>query len=153
MFIFFLIKFLVQNFILIGLILLLSIVWAKVEKFLNDTLLKGVSIKVRNMVILIFVILIETFIIFVISVTWGFSLIDTLFVGSLIILSYVWLVPYFVNYQQNVAKIADRHFSGDIDIGEVEVYQTKFTPFSLGSTLFSIVGIIINVCYYYKYFL
>lgn len=91
--------------------MLLSIVWAKVEKFLNDTLLKGVSIKVRNMVILIFVILIETFIIFVISVTWGFSLIDTLFVGSLIILSYVWLVPYFVNYQQNVAKIADRHFS------------------------------------------
>ncbi|MED0982698.1 hypothetical protein [Bacillus paramycoides] len=152
MYIFILFKALVQ-LILIGLILLLSIIWVKIETFLNDTLFKGVSKKVRNSITMIFVILIESFIIFVISLNWGLSFIDTLFVGSFIILSYIWLVPYFVNHQQNVAKIDDKHFSGNVDIGEVEVYQAKFTPFSLGSTFFSIIGIIINVCYYYKYFL
>ncbi|PEY30820.1 hypothetical protein CN354_23910 [Bacillus cereus] len=152
MFIFVLFKVLV-NFVLIGLILFLSITWTKIELFLNETLFKGVSKKVRNIITMAFVILIELMIIFIISLNWNISFIDALFVGSLVLLCYVWLVPYFVNYQQNIANVTDKHFSGGVEIGGVKVYRVKFSAFNLGSILFSVVGIIINICFYYKYFL
>ena len=152
MFIFVLFKVLV-NFVLIGLILFLSITWTKIELFLNETLFKGVSKKVRNIITMAFVILIELMIIFIISLNWNISFIDALFVGSLVLLCYVWLVPYSVHYRQNIAKVNDKHFSGGVEIDEVTVYRVKFSAFSLGSILFSVVGIIINICFYYKYFL
>ncbi|WP_080495046.1 hypothetical protein [Bacillus cereus] len=141
------------NVILIGLILWLSIASTKIETFLNNNLFIRISKKIRNIIIMIFVMLIEIVALFIISLNWKVSFIDALFIGSCVLLSYIWLVPYFVNYQQNIARVTDKHFSGNVDLGEVKVYQAKFTPFSLGSTLLSIIGIIINICYYYKYFL
>lgn len=152
MFIFMLFKALVSIF-LVSLIVLISVIWTKIEIFLNDTLFKGVSKKVRYTITMIIVMLIELIIIVIISLNWSISIVDTLFFGSIILLCYVWLVPYFVNYQENVAKITDKHFSGGVELGEVKLYQAKISAFSLGSILFSLVGIIINICYYYKYFL
>ncbi|EJR50949.1 hypothetical protein IIO_06382 [Bacillus cereus VD115] len=141
------------NIILTGLILSLSIVSKKIEIFFNNNLFKRTSKKIRNIITIIFVMLIEIVVLFIISLNWKVSFIDALFIGSCVLLSYVWLVPYFVNYQQNIARVTDKHFSGNVDLGEIKVYRAKLTPFSLGSTLLSIIGIIINICYYYEYFL
>ena len=47
----------------------------------------------------------------------------------------------------------DKHFSGGVDLGEIQVHRAKLSAFNLGSIVFSIVGIIIPICYYFKYFL
>ncbi|MEI4619935.1 hypothetical protein [Bacillus cereus] len=143
----------VLNFLLIGLIVLLSITWTKIERFLNETLLKGVSKKAKNLMQMVFVVLIELMIICIISFNWSISFLDALFVGSLVLLCYVWLVPYSIHYRQNIARVTDKHFSGGVELGEVTPYRMNFSAFNLASLGFSVIGIIVNVCYYYKYFL
>ncbi len=141
------------SFILLGLILLLSILWVKIEKILNDTLFKTLPKKVKNIIIILFVILIELTIIFIVSLNWSVPFIDALFIGSLVLLCYIWLVPYFVNYQENIAKVTDKYFNAGVEIGEIKTFQMKISTFSLGSILFAVVGIIVTICCYYKYFL
>ncbi|MDA2141248.1 hypothetical protein PDN64_24510 [Bacillus cereus group sp. Bc256] len=126
------------SFILLGLILLLSILWVKIEKILNDTLFKTLPKKVKNIIIILFVILIELTIIFIVSLNWSVPFIDALFIGSLVLLCYIWLVPYFVNYQENIAKVTDKYFNAGVEIGEIKTFQMKISTFSLGSILFAV---------------
>ncbi|WIG44920.1 hypothetical protein [Bacillus toyonensis] len=148
----FLIKALLSIF-LISLIVLISVIWTKVEKTLDETVFKNVSEKFRYVVTVIIVMVVEFVLIVITSFNWKASIIDTLFFGSIILFCCIWLIPYFVNQQQNVAKVMDKHFSGGIDLGEIQVHRTKLSAFNLGSIVFSIVGIIIPICYYFKYFL
>ncbi|PFY31099.1 hypothetical protein COL48_18590 [Bacillus toyonensis] len=137
----------------ISLIVLISIIWAKIENILDNTVFKNVSEKSRYTVTMITVIVVEFAIIVIISFNWGSSIIDTLFFGSIILFCCIWLIPYFVTQQQNVAKVMDKHFSGGVNLGEVQVHRAKLSAFNLGSIVFSIVGIIVPICYYFKYFL
>ena len=36
----------------------------------------------------------------------------------------------------------DKHFSGGVDLGEIQVHRAKLSAFNLGSIVFSIVGIL-----------
>ncbi|MBY7135708.1 hypothetical protein ILS70_22110 [Bacillus sp. 12RED03] len=148
----FLIKALLSIF-LISLIVLISVIWTKIEKILDDTVFKNVSKKTKYVITMIIVMVGEFVLIVVTSLNWRASIIDTLFFGSIILFCCIWLIPYFVNQQQNVAKVMDKHFSGGVDLGEIQVHLTKLSAFNLGSIVFSIVGIIIPICYYFKYFL
>lgn len=152
MFEYFLVKALLSIF-LISLIVLISVIWTKIEKFMDDTVFKNVSKKVRYVITMITVMVVEFIIIVITALNWRASIIDTLFFGSIILFCCVWLIPYFVNHQQNVAKVMDKHFSGGVELGEVQVYREKLSAFNLGSIVFSIVGIIITICYYFKYFI
>ena len=100
-----------------------------------------------------FTILSESIVLLVISMSWSISFIDTFFTVSLLLLCYIWLLPYFVNYQRNIASVSDKHFSGGVEVGKISVFQVKFPPFILGSMIFSITGIILTICYYHQYFL
>ena len=145
MFEFLLIKVLFTIFF-ISLIVLISIIWAKIEKFLDDTVFR----KSRYTVTMIIVMVFEFALIVITSFNWGSSIIDTLFFGSIILFCCIW--SYFVTQQQNVAKVMDKHFSGGVNLGEVQVHRAKLSAFNLGSIVFSIVGIIVPICYYFKYF-
>ncbi|HDR8522565.1 TPA: hypothetical protein QC471_004515 [Bacillus toyonensis] len=148
----FLIKALLSIF-LISLVVLISVIWTKIEKILDDTVFKNVSKKTKYVITMIIVMVGEFVLIVVTSLNWRASIIETLFFGSIILFCCIWLIPYFVNQQQNVAKVMDKHFSGGVDLGEIQVHRTKLSAFNLGSIVFSIVGIIIPICYYFKYFL
>lgn len=148
----FLIKALLSIF-LISLIVLISVIWTKIEKTLDNTVFKNVSKKTKYIITMMFVMVGEFVLIVITSFNWRASIIDTLFFGSIILFCCIWLIPYFVNQQQNVAKVMDKHFSGGVDLGEIQVHRAKLSAFNLGSIVFSIVGIFIPICYYFKYFL
>ncbi len=148
----FLIKALLSIF-LISLIVLISVIWTKIEKTLDNTVFKNVSKKTKYIITMILVMVGEFVLIVITSFNWRASIIDTLFFGSIILFCCIWLIPYFVNQQQNVAKVMDKHFSGGVDLGEIQVHRAKLSAFNLGSIVFSIVGIFIPICYYFKYFL
>lgn len=148
----FLIKALLSIF-LISLIVLISVIWTKIEKILDDTVFKNVSKKTKYVITMIIVMVGEFVLVVITSLNWKASIIDTLFFGSIILFCCIWLIPYFVNQQQNVAKVMDKHFSGGVDLGEIQVHRAKLSAFNLGSIVFSIAGIIIPICYYFKYFL
>lgn len=148
----FLIKALLSIF-LISLIVLISVIWTKIEKTLDNTVFKNISKKTKYIITMILVMVGEFVLIVITSFNWRASIIDTLFFGSIILFCCIWLIPYFVNQQQNVAKVMDKHFSGGVDLGEIQVHRAKLSAFNLGSIVFSIVGIFIPICYYFKYFL
>lgn len=141
------------NLVFLGGIILAIITWDKTEKFLDLTLFKNTTKKVKNMTIIGFTIFLELIILLVFSLSWRISFIDTLFTTSLLLLCSIWLIPFFTNYQRNLASVSDKHFSGGVEVGKIKVFQFTFTPFILGSIIFSISGIIITSCYYYQYFL
>lgn len=74
----FLIKALLSIF-LISLIVLISVIWTKIEKILDDTVFKNVSKKTKYVITMIIVMVGEFVLIVVTSLNWRASIIDTLF--------------------------------------------------------------------------
>ncbi|TKI89135.1 hypothetical protein FC695_36490, partial [Bacillus cereus] len=70
---------------LISLIVLISVIWTKIEKIMDETVFKNVSEKTRYIVTMIIVMVGEFVLIVITSLNWKASIIDTLFFGSIIL--------------------------------------------------------------------
>ncbi len=64
---------------LISLIVLISLIWTKIEKILDETVFKNVSEKSRYVVTMVIVMVGEFVLIVITSLNWRASIIDTLF--------------------------------------------------------------------------
>ncbi len=64
---------------LISLIVLISVIWTKIEKIMDETVFKNVSEKTRYVVTMIIVMVGEFVLIVITSLNWKASIIDTLF--------------------------------------------------------------------------
>ena len=64
---------------LISLIVLISVIWTKIEKIMDETVFKNVSEKTRYVLTMIIVMVGEFVLIVITSLNWKASIIDTLF--------------------------------------------------------------------------
>jgi hypothetical protein len=127
-------------------------VWPRIERKLDQTLLKNTSRPMRYIVIAIVIIALELLLVTLISVTGKLNLVDTIFVCSMLLLCLIWLTPLFNQQRRNQQNVKDRLYSGaGIDM-KVEAFHMRFTPFVMGSTGFAVIGLITAFVHYRTYF-
>ncbi|MEH6889997.1 hypothetical protein V7024_09805 [Bacillus sp. JJ864] len=147
-----LIQFLV-TLIFVCCIFFLAFAWDKTEQLLNTTIFKNFSEKWRKVILTVMTILFELLVIWRFSISFKVSTLESLVMGSILLLCCIWLIPYFITIQRNNAKIADKYHSGGVDLGLVAVFRLSFNPPVLGTIILSTVSIAIGIFYYLPYFL
>ncbi|ENQ3104632.1 hypothetical protein SAMN04488168_101268 [Bacillus sp. 491mf] len=147
-----LLKFLV-TLIFVCCLFLLAFAWDKTEQFLNATIFKKFSAKWRKILLTAITILFELLVIWRFSIFFKVSVLESLVMGSILLLCCVWLIPYFVTIQRNNAKIADKYYSGGVDLGSVTVFRLSLNPLVFGTIILSTASIGIGIFYYLPYFL
>ncbi|WP_242222036.1 hypothetical protein [Bacillus cereus group sp. BfR-BA-01380] len=139
--------------ILVCCLFLLAFALDKTEQFLNATIFKKFSEKWRKIILTAMTILFELLVIWRFSISFKVSALESLVMGSILLLCCIWLIPYFVMIQRNNAKIADKYHSGGVDLGSVTVFRLTLNPLVLGTIILSTVSIGIGIFYYSPYFL
>ncbi|MFI8706429.1 hypothetical protein ACIGHG_04945 [Bacillus sp. NPDC077411] len=134
-------------------IFFLAFAWDKTEQFLNTTILKKVSKRWRNVILTTMTILFELLVIWRFSISFKVSALESLVMGSILLLCCIWLIPYFVTIQRNNARISDKYHSGGVELGSVAVFRLSLNPPVLGTIILSTVSIGVGIFYYLPYFL
>ncbi|GGE79906.1 hypothetical protein [Priestia taiwanensis] len=133
---------------IIGLVIFLPLVWTRIERRLDQTLLKGASSFVRMSILAVVIIILEGILVGLIVSISKWNVVDTFFVSSMLLLCFVWLTPLFNQQRKNRQNANDRlHSGGGIDM-RIEAFHMRFTPFVIGSTGFAIVSLLATVLYY-----
>lgn len=95
---------------------------------------------------------IEAILLSLASVIIGWALIDTLFLGSLVIFGSVWLFQLYTNQTTNELNA---HIKGwnRLDNDGLKPFRFKISPITLGLLLFTLVSFFIAILSYYPYFI
>ncbi|WP_002150170.1 hypothetical protein [Bacillus cereus] len=144
---------LLLNLLFVGMSLSIALLWTKIEKYLNKTIFKNINKNLKVVILTFATILLELIVILQVSTYFQGPVIDSFFVGSLLLLCCVWLHPYLMVADQNISKVEEKYFSGGVDLGPIKVFRPTFTPFNIGTLILSTVSIIASVVYYLPYFL
>lgn len=95
---------------------------------------------------------IETLSLWLVSLFFGWSFIDTIFLGGLAIFGCVWLFQLNNNQTNNEYNAFAKGQNG-LDNGGIMPFQFKMTPITLGLLAFIAVSFLVTVAKYYPYFL
>lgn len=139
--------------ILVCCIFFLAFAWDKTEQLLNTTIFKNFNEKWRKVILTTMTILFELLVIWRFSISFKVSALESLVMGSILLLCCIWLIPYFVTIQRNNVKIFDKYHSGGVDLGSVTVFHLTLNPLVLGTIILSTISIGIGIFYYLPYFL
>jgi len=95
-------------------------------------------------------VVIETILIWLVSLFFGWSFIDTIFLGGLAIFGCVWLFLLNNNQINNEYNAVTKGQNGQVT-GVIKPFQFKMTPITLGLLLFLVVSFLVTVVKYYPY--
>jgi len=112
---------------------------------------KGGIILSEKVNIIVVTVAFETVILWLVTLFFGWSLIETLFLGGLAIFGVVWLFQLNVNQTNNEYNATAKGFTGK-ESGVIKPFQFSLSPITLGLLLFLMVSFLITVITYYPYF-
>lgn len=105
----------------------------------------------KKVLIVFLTILIETGLLWAISVLIRWDLMEFLFLGGVVLFAIPWLFLYSSTHNQNVHNASIRGITGQ-DTGGVKQFQFRFSPIMVGLVLFMVLSLCLTVYYYYDYF-
>ncbi|WP_025786145.1 hypothetical protein [Sporosarcina sp. D27] len=106
----------------------------------------------KKVLVVILTMLIETVLLWAVSIFIGWDFMETIFLGGLLIFAIPWLYLFFSNHEQNVYNANVKGMTG-ADIGGVKLFQFRFSPIIIGLVLFMIISLFLTIYYYYDYFI
>ncbi|VDG96817.1 Uncharacterised protein [Lysinibacillus sphaericus] len=106
----------------------------------------------KNILIVILTMLIETGVLWAISIFIHWDLMELLFIGGLVILAIPWLFLYFTNHKQNVYYANLKGMTGQ-DAGRIKLFRFHFSPIIIGLVLFIVLSLCLTIYHYYDDFI
>lgn len=104
----------------------------------------------KKVLIVLLTMLIETGLLWAISIFIQIDLMEILLLGGVLIFAIHWLFLYFSNHNQNVYNASV--MIGQ-DIGRVKLFRFRFSPIIIGLVLFIVLSSCLTFYYYYDYFI
>lgn len=101
--------------------------------------------------IVLLTMLIETVLVWGLSIFIGWGFVETIFLGGLLIFAILWLFLYFTNHNQNIYYSSVKGITG-MNAGAVKVFSFSFSPIIFGLILFMILSLVFTFIYYYNDF-
>ncbi|WP_456270969.1 hypothetical protein [Bacillus sp. AK031] len=102
--------------------------------------------------IVLLTMLIETGGLWIVSLVFGWNLMDVLFLGGLLIFGVIWLYLLFSNQTNNGFNAGVRGWTGQ-DAGEIKLFRFQISPVTLGIVLFMLLSFGLTIFYYSSYFI
>lgn len=109
---------------------------------------------VKNLYIILATVLVETAILWGVSILLDWKFVDVIFLGSLAVFGLIWFLQLNSNRNSNEENAHLKGWNGQ-DGGGVTPFQFKFrgSPIVLGLLLFIVVSFCITAFTYYPYFI
>lgn len=106
----------------------------------------------KKIVIVILTMLIETGLLWAISILINWELMEFLFLGSILLFAIPWLFLYFNTQNQNAYNVSAKRMTGQ-DTGGVKLFRFRFSPIMTGIVLYMVLSLCLTIFYYYEYFI
>ncbi|MFD1205707.1 hypothetical protein ACFQ38_11410 [Sporosarcina contaminans] len=106
----------------------------------------------KKIVIVILTMLIETGLLWAISILINWELMEFLFLGSILLFAIPWLFLYFNTQNQNAYNVSAKGITGQ-DAGGVKLFRFRFSPIMTGLVLYMVLSLCLTIFYYYEYFI
>ncbi len=138
-------------FLVVALILAFSL--STLSSFFEKRLLSKLQPAFRYGILICLTILFEAGLIELLAFGSKWSLIDSWFTGSILLVAIIWLPAYFRPFQENASRTIGKFHRGS-DAGGITIHKGRSRhPFVIGTLLFSAVGMIVSISYYLPYFI
>jgi len=105
----------------------------------------------KNTIIVLITILLETLFLWVVSILINWKFIDVMFIGGLVIFGVIWLFQFNSTQTQNILNASEKGWKGQ-KTGEIRPFEFKFTPVKLGLLIFAVISFFITMTTYSSYF-
>lgn len=105
----------------------------------------------KSFLAVILTILIETGLLWGISIIFKWNLMEILFLGGVIIFGVLWLFLFSSNQSQNQYNARVKGTTGQ-EAGGVKLFRFRFSPITLGLVLFMVLSLFLTIVYYKDYF-
>ncbi|WP_336824904.1 hypothetical protein [Sporosarcina sp. USHLN248] len=106
----------------------------------------------KKIVIVILTMLIETGLLWAISILINWELMEFLFLGSILLFAIPWLFLYFNTQNQNAYNVSAKRMTGQ-DTGGVKLFRFRFSPIMTGIVLYMVLSLCLTIFHYYEYFI
>ncbi|RTR36228.1 hypothetical protein EKG37_01335 [Robertmurraya yapensis] len=106
----------------------------------------------KKFLAVILTILIETGLLWVISIIFKWNLMEILFLGGVIIFGLLWLFLFSSNQSQNQYNAGVKGMTGQ-EVGGVKLFRFRLSPITLGLVLFMVLSLCLTIVYYKDYFI
>ncbi|WP_175638441.1 hypothetical protein [Metabacillus schmidteae] len=100
----------------------------------------------------ILTLLIETGVLWGISIVFSIELMEILFLGGVSIFAILWILLYSSTHSQNQYNANVKGMTGQ-DAGGVKLFRFRLSPITLGLVMFIVISFCLTVFYYYDYFI
>lgn len=94
----------------------------------------------------------ETVLLYLISLLFGWSFLEIIFLGGLAIFGCIWLFQLNINQSNNQYNAHIKGWTGQTS-GEIKPFQYKLSPVFLGLLIFLVGSFLITLIKYYPYFI
>jgi hypothetical protein len=108
--------------------------------------------EMMNLVIILGTILIESLLIWVVSMLLNWNFFDISFLGGVIAFGAIWLLQINKVQNKNQDHAQIKGMTGE-QVGEIQVFKFKLNPILIGMVLYILVSGVATFIYYKDYFL
>jgi len=129
-------------------------IWNKWNLFIGGSYIKYSigGIKLKKALTVILTMLIETGLLWIISIIFKWNIMEILFLGGVVIFAILWLFLYSSTQSNNQYNAGVKGETGQ-DSERIKLFQFRLSPITLGLILFIVMSLCLTVFYYYDYFI
>lgn len=106
----------------------------------------------KKTLIVVLTMLIETGLLWILSIIFKWNLMEILFLGGVVIFAILWLFLYSSTQSNNQFNARVTGETGQ-DSERIKLFQFRLSPITLGLILFIVVSLCLTIFYYYDYFI
>ncbi len=133
--------------------LVLAFSLSALSSFFEKRLLSKVHPTFRYSILIALTVVFEAGLIEILAQSSKWSLIDSWFTGSILLVAMIWLPAYFRPFQENASRTIGKFHRGS-DAGRITIHRAQSRhPFIIGTLIFSTIGMIVSISYYLPYFI
>ncbi|EIT86885.1 hypothetical protein A374_04904 [Fictibacillus macauensis ZFHKF-1] len=140
------------DLLFVGLIFGFALIWSKTEELIDKLKQKGVSPTFITFCQTLVIICSELFIVWYFSNRFHLFYLDTLFSCSIIFPSIMWIITIFSQSSTNYINMTEKFYIGT-HYESKRALKVSVNPFTLGTLIFTLIGIVTTFSFYYHYFI
>ncbi|WJY28070.1 hypothetical protein [Sporosarcina trichiuri] len=106
----------------------------------------------KRIVIILLTMSVEAVILLGLARYLGWTFMETIFLGSLLIFAVPWLFSFVMNHNRNVYYSNVRGMTGG-EAGAVRVFRLRISPVMMGLLLSVVVSFVLTLVFYYEEFM
>ncbi|MGN7941679.1 hypothetical protein [Virgibacillus sp. 6R] len=106
----------------------------------------------KKTLIVVLTMLIETGLLWILSIIFKWNLMEILFLGGVVIFAILWLFLYSSTQSNNQYNAGVKGETGQ-DSERIKLFQFRLSPITLGLILFIVMSLCLTIFYYYDYFI